>query len=55
MSDFAPTREDKFSFGLWTVGCQGSAPPAGRYAPPRLPPAEAVHRRGQSRCGLVVA
>ena len=23
MSDYTPTREDKFSFGLWTVGWQG--------------------------------
>ena len=23
MADFTPTREDKFTFGLWTVGWQG--------------------------------
>src|SRR6478736_7845462 len=23
MSDYTPTREDRFSFGLWTVGWQG--------------------------------
>ena len=22
-ADFTPTRDDKFSFGLWTVGWQG--------------------------------
>ncbi|MEO7058216.1 MAG: xylose isomerase [Lapillicoccus sp.] len=43
MDDFAPTREDKFSFGLWTVGWQGVDVFGGAVRPP-LPPAEAVHR-----------
>ncbi|MGW4829367.1 xylose isomerase [Amycolatopsis japonica] len=39
----APTREDKFSFGLWTVGWQANDMfgPASR---PPLDPVEAVHR-----------
>ena len=43
MPDFTPTREDKFSFGLWTVGWQGVDVFGGAVRPP-LPPAEAVQR-----------
>jgi len=43
MTDFNPTREDKFSFGLWTVGWQGVDVFGGAVRPP-LAPAEAVHR-----------
>ncbi|GAA2735738.1 xylose isomerase [Pedococcus aerophilus] len=46
MSDHAayqPVREDKFSFGLWTVGWEGVDVFGGAVRPP-LDPAEAVHR-----------
>jgi xylose isomerase len=43
MSDYKPTRDDKFSFGLWTVGWQGVDVFGGAVRPP-LDPAEAVHR-----------
>ena len=43
MSDFTPTRDDRFSFGLWTVGWQGVDVFGGAVRPP-LDPAEAVHR-----------
>jgi xylose isomerase len=43
MADFSPTREDRFSFGLWTVGWQGVDVFGGAVRPP-LAPAEAVHR-----------
>jgi xylose isomerase len=43
IADFTPTRDDKFSFGLWTVGRQGVDVFGGAVRPP-LPPAEAVHR-----------
>ncbi len=43
MTDFTPTRDDKFSFGLWTVGWQGVDVFGGAVRPP-LDPAEAVHR-----------
>ena len=43
MADFIPTREDRFSFGLWTVGWQGVDVFGGAVRPP-LDPAEAVHR-----------
>ena len=43
MNDFVPTREDKFSFGLWTVGWQGVDVFGGAVRPP-MAPAEAVHR-----------
>src|SRR3954447_6671012 len=43
MSDFTPTREDRFSFGLWTVGWQGVDVFGGEVRPP-LDPAEAIHR-----------
>ncbi|MGH3383818.1 MAG: xylose isomerase [Nocardioidaceae bacterium] len=38
-----PTREDRFSFGLWTVGWQG-VDVFGGPVRPRLDPVEAVHR-----------
>jgi xylose isomerase len=38
-----PTRDDKFSFGLWTVGYNGSDPFGGPTRPP-LDVAHAVHR-----------
>jgi xylose isomerase len=40
---FAPTRDDRFSFGLWTVGWQG-VDVFGGPVRPRLDPVEAVHR-----------
>ena len=43
MTDFTPTRDDKFSFGLWTVGWQGVDVFGGAVRPP-LDPADAVHR-----------
>jgi xylose isomerase len=43
MTNFVPTREDKFSFGLWTVGWQGVDVFGGAVRPPLLP-AEAVHK-----------
>jgi xylose isomerase len=43
MPDFTPTREDRFSFGLWTVGWQGVDVFGGAVRPP-LEPAEAVQR-----------
>jgi xylose isomerase len=43
MNDFTPTRDDKFSFGLWTVGWQGVDVFGGAVRPP-LDPADAVHR-----------
>jgi xylose isomerase len=43
MTDFTPTREDRFSFGLWTVGWQGVDVFGGAVRRP-LDPAEAVHR-----------
>ena len=44
MSDrFTPTKDDKFSFGLWTVGWQG-VDVFGGAVRPRLDPVEAVHR-----------
>ena len=43
MNDFIPTREDKFSFGLWTVGWQGVDVFGGAVRAP-MAPAEAVHR-----------
>jgi xylose isomerase len=39
----APTPEDKFTFGLWTVGWQ-ARDPFGDATRPRLDPVEAVHR-----------
>jgi len=43
MSDYTPTRKDKFSFGLWTVGWQGVDVFGSAVRPP-LDPAAAVHR-----------
>jgi xylose isomerase len=43
MNDFTPTREDKFSFGLWTVGWQGVDVFGGAVRPP-MAPADAVHK-----------
>jgi xylose isomerase len=43
MTDFTPTREDKFSFGLWTVGWEGVDVFGGAVRAP-LAPADAVHR-----------
>ena len=43
MNDFVPTREDRFSFGLWTVGWQGVDVFGGTVRPP-MEPADAVHR-----------
>jgi xylose isomerase len=43
MNDYTPTREDKFSFGLWTVGWQG-VDVFGTAIRPRLDPAEAVYK-----------
>jgi xylose isomerase len=43
MTDFTPTREHKFSFGLWTVGWQGVDVFGGAVRPP-LAPVEAVRR-----------
>jgi xylose isomerase len=43
MPDFTPTREDRFSFGLWTVGWEGVDVFGGAVRPP-LDPAEAVHK-----------
>lgn len=40
---FTPTREDRFSFGLWTVGWQG-VDVFGTAIRPELDPAEAIHR-----------
>ncbi len=43
MLTFQPTREDKFTFGLWTVGWQARDPFGDATRPP-LDPVEAVHR-----------
>jgi len=43
MSDYTPTKDDKFSFGLWTVGWQGVDVFGGAVRPP-LDPVESVHR-----------
>ncbi|MDI2131267.1 xylose isomerase [Yinghuangia seranimata] len=43
MPDLTPRREDKFSFGLWTVGWQARDPFGDATRAP-LDPAEAVHR-----------
>jgi xylose isomerase len=43
MRDLTPTRDDKFSFGLWTVGWQGVDVFGGAVRPP-LAPADAVHK-----------
>jgi xylose isomerase len=43
MDDFTPVPEDKFSFGLWTVGWQGVDVFGAAVRPPLAPP-DAVHR-----------
>jgi xylose isomerase len=43
VADFTPSREDRFTFGLWTVGWQGVDVFGGAVRPP-LDPAEAVQR-----------
>src|SRR4051794_34781793 len=43
MSNYTPTKDDKFSFGLWTVGWQG-VDVFGGAVRPLLDPVEAVHR-----------
>ncbi|UKD59395.1 xylose isomerase [Amycolatopsis sp. FU40] len=43
MADYAPAPEDKFSFGLWTVGW-AAADPFGVATRPPLDPVESVHR-----------
>jgi xylose isomerase len=43
MTDYTPTRKDKFTFGLWTVGWQG-VDVFGTAVRPPLDPAEAVHK-----------
>src|SRR5919199_4066543 len=40
---YTPTREDKFTFGLWTVGRGGGAPWGIRVLPP-LDPVKSVHK-----------
>jgi xylose isomerase len=45
---FAPTREDRFSFGLWTVGNVGRDP-FGEAVRPRLAPTRAVEKLAE--CG----
>jgi xylose isomerase len=46
MSDYAPAREYRFSFGLWTVGQQGRDPFGDPTRAP-LDPVESVRRLGQ--------
>ncbi len=43
MTSLKPTREDKFSFGLWTVGWT-ARDPFGDATRPALDPVEAVER-----------
>src|SRR3712207_2126664 len=43
MTTVQPTRDDKFSFGLWTVGWQ-ARDPFGDATRPALDPVESVHR-----------
>jgi len=40
---YEPTREDKFTFGLWTVGNRGRDP-FGEFVRPPLDPVDAVQR-----------
>ena len=42
-ASYSPTRDDRFSFGLWTVGWQGVDVFGGAIRP-ELDPAEAIHR-----------
>ncbi|MBE2998414.1 xylose isomerase [Nocardiopsis sp. HNM0947] len=46
MSDYRPTPEDKFTFGLWTVGWQGINTFGSAVRPP-LDPADAVRNLGE--------
>ena len=48
MSSFDPVKEDRFTFGLWTVGNPGRDP-FGDPVRPRLDPNEIV--RGLAACG----
>jgi xylose isomerase len=48
VDEFAPTKQDRFSFGLWTVGNPG-ADPFGAPVRPRLDPAHIVRKLAQ--CG----
>src|SRR5947209_9577453 len=41
--EYAPRKEDKFSFGLWTVGNRGRDP-FGEFVRPPLDPVAAVQR-----------
>src|SRR5262245_43453316 len=43
MNDYTPTKDDKFSFGLWTVGWQG-VDVFGTAVRPPLDPAYGVHK-----------
>jgi xylose isomerase len=43
MTDYTPTKADKFTFGLWTVGWRG-VDPFGVATRPDLDPVESVHR-----------
>ncbi|HEY7437946.1 MAG TPA: xylose isomerase [Acidimicrobiia bacterium] len=43
MSDYEPSPEDRFTFGLWTVGNRGRDP-FGHETRPPLDPVEAVHK-----------
>jgi xylose isomerase len=43
MTSYAPQREDRFTFGLWTVGWLGRDP-FGEASRPPLDPVESVHR-----------
>jgi xylose isomerase len=45
---YAPTKEDKFSFGLWTVGNRGRDP-FGDFVRPALDPINSVKRLSQLR------
>src|SRR6188472_3644470 len=40
---YSPTPQDKFTFGLWTVGNRGRDP-FGEFVRPPLDPVDAVHR-----------
>ena len=48
MSSFDPVKEDRFTFGLWTVGNPGRDP-FGDPVRPRIDPNEIV--RGLAACG----
>ncbi|HEV2530059.1 MAG TPA: xylose isomerase [Thermomicrobiales bacterium] len=43
MTDFTPTKQDRFTFGLWTVGQQGRDP-FGDPVRPAMDPVRAVHK-----------